>query len=82
MTIELSDDGYGNIMEQIQKVEGHAWEGIFQTKAPGAGKLPPDTYTYKVFQGIVSESRKLQRIIQENLLIVPNAAGPDGPKSA
>ena len=82
MTLELSDNGYGDIMDQVQKLEDHAWEGIFQTNASGGGKLPSDTHSYKMFQEIVSESRKLQRIIQENLLIVPHAACPDGPEAA
>ena len=82
MTLELSDDGYGAIMDQVEKLENHAWEGIFQTNVSGGGKLPPDTYAYKMFQEIVSESRKLRRVIQENLLIVPNAAGPNGPEAA
>jgi len=82
MTLELSDGGYGTIMDQVQKLEEHAWEGIFQTNASSGGKLSPDTYSYKMFQEIVSEARKLQRTIQENLLIVPTAAGPDGPEAA
>jgi hypothetical protein len=82
MTLELSDDGYGAIMDQVQMLEDHAWEGILQPNASGAGKPAPDAHSYKMFQEIVSESRKLRRVIQENLLIVPNAAGPNGPEAA
>ena len=78
MTIELGKDGYGIIMAQVQKVEELAWGGIFPSEAPG----PKDQSSYKKFQDIVSELRNLRGIIQENLFIVPKAAGPDGPQAA
>ena len=78
MTIELADNGYGNIMDQIQKLEDLAWEGIFPERIPDERDLP----AYRKFQDIVSESKKLRLIIQENLLTVPNTAGPEGPRAA
>jgi len=78
MTIELKDDGYGNIMEQLQKVESLAWDGIFPGKAPDE----KDCQSYRKFQDIVAEVKSLRYIIQENLLIVPNAAGPHRPGAA
>ena len=80
MTLELTDNGYGSIMEQVQKLESLAWEGLFPDKARQS--LQPDLHSHQTLQEIVSESRRLRRIIQENLLIVPKAAAPDGPAAA
>jgi len=53
MTLELKDDDYGTIMEQVQKVESLAWEGLFPNKVRQS--LQPDLHSHQTFQEIVAE---------------------------
>jgi hypothetical protein len=75
--IEVKDDGYEKIMEEVQLIEDIACEGIFPRQA--ADELKD---AHKKFQSILSEVKNLRGIIQENFLINTKAEGPDGPNAA
>jgi hypothetical protein len=75
--IELTDDGYEKIMDEIQRIEDIACEGIFPRQA--ADELKD---AHKKFQSILSEVKNLRQVLLENLVIVPMKNGPDEPSAA
>ena len=75
MSLELSNNGYGDIMQQVQKIENLVNEGVFPNNGRGLSRT-------NLLLELSSETRKLRQIIQENHLILPTKASPDGPRAA